>query len=94
LPYSGTVAIRYLPAGKVVGLSKLARLVDALSRRLVLQETLAADLADAVMEHLEPRGVEVEVEARHGCVECRGVRQAGTRVRAVARGGSMEGADA
>lgn len=90
LPYSGTVSIRYRPAGRVVGLSKMARLVDALSRRLVLQERLAVDIADAVMRHLGPHGVEVVVRARHGCVECRGVRQAGMWVTAVARRGSME----
>ncbi len=74
LPYSGVVTIRYRPRGRVVGLSKLARLVDALARRLVLQERLAGDIADAILEHLRPHGVEVEVRARHGCVQCRGVR--------------------
>ncbi len=90
LPVSGSVTIRYRPGGRVVGLSKLARLVDVLARRLVLQESLAADIADALMEHLAPQGVEVVVRARHGCVECRGVRQAGMRVSAVARRGKME----
>jgi GTP cyclohydrolase I len=90
LPYTGTVVIRYRPAGRVVGLSKLARLVDTLAHRLILQERLAADIADAVMRHLEPHGVEVVVRARHGCVSCRGVRQAGMRVKATARRGSTE----
>ncbi len=90
LPYSGTVAIRYRPNGRVVGLSKLPRLVDALAHRLVLQERLAADIADAVMLHLEPHGVEVVVTARHGCVECRGVRQPGMKVSAMANRGIME----
>jgi GTP cyclohydrolase I len=90
LPYSGTATIRYRPAGRVVGLSKLARLVDALARRLVLQEQLAADIADAIMVNLKPHGVEVEVRARHGCVECRGARQAGMRVTATARRGTIE----
>lgn len=90
LPYAGTVAMRYRPAGRVVGLSKMARLVDCLARRPVLQEQLAADIADAVMEYLGPHGVEVVVRARHGCVSCRGVRQAGMSVGVTARRGSME----
>lgn len=90
LPYSGSVRIRYRPAGEVLGLSKLARLVDALARRLVLQEELAAGIADAMMEHLRPRGVEVVVKARHGCVECRGVRQGCMRVTATASRGDMK----
>lgn len=90
LPYSGTVAIRYRPCGRVVGLSKLARLVDALARRLVLQERLAPDIADAMMKYLRPHGVEVEVRARHGCVQCRGVRQAEMWVTARAVRGHMK----
>jgi GTP cyclohydrolase I len=93
LPYTGTAAVRYRPAGRVVGLSKLARLVEALARRPVMQEQLAADVADAVMKHLEPHSVEVEVKARHGCVQCRGVRQAGMRVMTMARRGDMRGED-
>lgn len=80
LPYSGTASIRYRPDGRVVGLSKLARLVGSLACRAVIQEQLTADLADAVHRHLGPLGVEVVVEARHGCVGCRGVRQPGMRV--------------
>ncbi len=75
-----------------MGLSKLARLVDALSRRLVLQERLAAEVADALMQHLRPHGVEVVIGARHGCVICRGVRQAGMKVAAVARRGAIRSA--
>lgn len=89
LPYSGTASIRYRPAGRVVGLSKLARLVNALARRLVLQEQLAANIADSIMQHLGPHGVQVEVRARHGCVECRGVRQAGMWVKATTVRGDM-----
>lgn len=90
LPYGGTASIRYQPAGRVAGLSKLARLVDALARRLVLQEQLAADIADSIMRHLAPHGVEVVVTARHGCVECRGVRQSSMRVTATAVRGDMK----
>lgn len=90
LPFSGTAAVRYRPAGRVAGLSKVARLVDALARRLVLQEQLAASIADALMRHLGPHGVEVELRARHGCVECRGVRQGGMRVTAKAVRGDMK----
>ncbi len=90
LPYAGLAVVRYRPAGRVVGLSKVARLIDALARRLVLQEQLAADIAEAIMRHLKPHGVAVEVRARHGCVECRGVRQGGMRVTAKAVRGDMK----
>lgn len=90
LPYTGAVSVRYRPDGRVVGLSKVARLVDALARRLVLQEQLAADIADSIMQHLGPHGVEVVATARHGCVECRGVRQADMRVTASAIRGDVK----
>jgi GTP cyclohydrolase I len=79
LPWFGVVTIRYRPCGRVAGLSKLARLVDALARRLVLQERLAADIADAIVDHLGPHGV-----------SCRGVRQPGMRVAAKAVRGHMK----
>ena len=73
LPFFGRVHIAYLPAGKVVGLSKLSRLVDVFARRLQLQERLTRQLADAIQDVVSPRGVGVVVEARHLCVEMRGV---------------------
>lgn len=75
LPFTGTAAVAYLPKDKVVGLSKLPRLVECFSMRLQLQEKMTREIAEAVEEHLEPHGVGVYVEARHQCMACRGVRQ-------------------
>lgn len=74
-PIFGEVTVAYIPGdGKgVVGLSKLDRLVDAFGRRLQVQERLTNQIADAIVEHLEPKGVAVFVKARHMCVESRGV---------------------
>lgn len=69
----GTVTIAYIPSGKVVGLSKLARCVDAYARRLQVQERLTKQIADALVEHLSPVGVGVLVKARHMCMESRGI---------------------
>lgn len=83
LPFVGTVIIEYQPSAttnKVVGLSKLSRLVECFARRLQLQERLTGQIADAMYECLSPEYVFVEVTARHGCIECRGVRQASVRV--------------
>jgi GTP cyclohydrolase I len=87
LPFTGTVSISYLPGDRIVGLSKLARLVECFARRLTLQERMTAQVADAVHQHLKPQGVVVRVRARHGCVECRGVRQDGMKVITEARRG-------
>jgi GTP cyclohydrolase I len=73
----GTVTISYIPNGKIVGLSKLSRLADAFARRLQVQERLTAQIADALVEHLEPIGVGVLVRARHMCMESRGICQQG-----------------
>lgn len=91
LPFIGTARVAYLPAGRVVGLSKVARLVDCFARRLTLQERLTGEIADALFTHLRPVAVEVEVTARHGCVCCRGVRQARMDVVTLARRGDGEG---
>lgn len=72
----GVAHVAYIPDGKVVGLSKLDRVVDAFARRLQVQERLTNQIADAIMEHLKPKGVGVQVVARHLCVESRGVRHA------------------
>ncbi len=74
-PIRGCVHIAYLPNTKVVGISKLARLVDAYGRRLQIQERLTAELADALDHSLKPRGVAVIVEAEHACMSSRGVRK-------------------
>lgn len=73
----GTCTIAYLPQGKIVGLSKLSRLADMFARRLQVQERLTAQIADALMEHLAPKGCGVVVKARHMCMESRGIKQQG-----------------
>lgn len=76
-PFFGVVHIGYVPNRRVVGLSKLSRLVDVFSRRLQVQERLTTQIADALMTHLKPRGVGVIVQARHMCMESRGVQRVG-----------------
>jgi GTP cyclohydrolase I len=74
LPFYGKVHIGYIPSKAVVGLSKLVRLVDCFSRRLQLQERMTKQIADALNETLHPLGVVVVVQARHLCMEMRGVK--------------------
>ena len=76
LPFFGRCHIGYLPAGKVIGLSKLPRLVDVFAHRLQIQERLTRQIAEAVQRVLQPGGVAVVMEARHLCVEMRGVEKA------------------
>ena len=78
LPFIGKAHIGYLPRGKIVGLSKLARVVEALARRPQVQERLTEELADLLMAELSPRGVGVVVEASHSCMTVRGVRKPGS----------------
>ncbi|MEM9380454.1 MAG: GTP cyclohydrolase I FolE [Planctomycetota bacterium] len=75
IPIRGSADIAYLPDRRVVGISKLARVVDAFARRLQTQEALTAQIADTIVAALRPRGVAVTVRARHMCMEMRGVRQ-------------------
>jgi len=76
LPVEGTVAVAYIPDGKrVVGLSKIPRLVDALARRPHLQERMTAQIADSIVAALDPLGAAAVVRARHACMTCRGARQ-------------------
>lgn len=77
LPFHGQAHVAYLPAGKIVGLSKIARVVEAYARRLQIQERLASDIADCLMRSLKPRGVMVILEAEHLCMTMRGVQKAG-----------------
>jgi GTP cyclohydrolase I len=77
LPFFGTCHVGYLPKGKVVGLSKIPRLVGVFAHRLQLQERLTQEIAGALSEELAPRGVGVVVEARHLCMEMRGVQKPG-----------------
>jgi GTP cyclohydrolase I len=76
LPFLGRAHVAYLPNGKIVGLSKLARVVEVLSRRPQVQERMTEELADLVMEELDARGVGVVLEASHTCMTIRGVRKA------------------
>lgn len=75
LPFFGRTHIAYLPAGRVIGLSKLPRLVDVFAHRLQLQERLTRQVAEAIEDVAKPRGVAVVMEARHLCVEMRGVEK-------------------
>jgi len=76
-PFFGTADVAYVPSGKVVGLSKLVRLVDVFARRLQVQERMTAQVADALDDHLRPLGVGVVVRARHLCMESRGILRPG-----------------
>jgi GTP cyclohydrolase I len=77
LPFFGTCHVGYLPKGKVVGLSKIPRLVGVFAHRLQLQERMTKEIAEALNGTLEPKGVGVVVEARHLCLEMRGVEKPG-----------------
>ena len=81
LPFNGTVGIAYIPNGALVGLSKLARVVDVYARRLQLQERLTDQIAQSFEEHVRPKGVAVVIEAQHSCLACRGVRKSGALMR-------------
>lgn len=75
LPFGGVAHVAYIPNGRVVGLSKLARLVHCFARRLQVQERLTEQIATALMEHAKATGVGVILKAKHSCMGCRGVRQ-------------------
>src|SRR5437660_2903723 len=75
LPFIGRAHVAYLPNGKVIGLSKVARIVDVFARRLQIQENLTTQIAESLMDCLEPNGVAVVVEAKHLCMMMRGVEK-------------------
>ncbi len=77
VPILGKAHVGYLPAGRVVGISKLARLVDVFAKRMQIQEALTAQIADTIQEILKPRGVAVVIEAAHQCMTTRGIRKPG-----------------
>jgi GTP cyclohydrolase I len=80
LPFHGVAHIGYIPEGALVGISKLARAVEILARRPQLQERLTTQIADAIMEVLEPQGVGIVIEAEHLCMTMRGIRKPGSIV--------------
>lgn len=77
-PFFGRAYVGYVPAQRILGLSKISRLVEIFSRRLQVQERLTNQIADALHTHLQPLGVAVVIECRHMCMESRGVRHTGT----------------
>ena len=88
LPFHGSAHVGYVPEGRIVGVSKLARVVDVLARRPQLQERLTSQVADAIMEGLKPDGVAVVIEAEHLCMTMRGVQKPGARmITSAIRGG-------
>jgi GTP cyclohydrolase I len=79
LPFHGVAHVAYLPGERIIGLSKLARVVELFARELQLQERLTMQVADCLHKHLRPKGVGVVLEAEHLCMSLRGVHKAGTR---------------
>lgn len=80
LPFFGTAHVAYIPQGKIVGISKLARAVDIFAKRPQVQERLTSQIADAIMETVGPSGVAVVMRAEHLCMSMRGVRKPGTSI--------------
>jgi len=90
LPFHGTAHIGYLPGERIIGLSKLGRVVDLFARDLQLQERLTTQVVDWIDEHLAPRGVGVIIEATHLCMSLRGVQKAGSRTVTSSLRGSLK----
>ncbi|MCM1190437.1 MAG: GTP cyclohydrolase I FolE [bacterium] len=90
LPFFGKAHVAYLPDGKVVGLSKLARTVEIYARRLQIQERMTGQIADAVMEHLAPKGAMVVLEAEHMCMTMRGIKKPGSSTVSIATRGVFQ----
>ncbi len=90
LPFHGIAHVAYVPRGRVVGISKLARLVEAIARRPQLQERLTSQIADTLMRALEPDGVAVALEAEHLCMTMRGIKKPGSRMVTSAMRGTFQ----
>ena len=90
MPFYGKAHVAYIPNGKVAGLSKLARTVEVYAKRLQIQEQMTGQIADAMMEHLEPQGVMVMLEAEHMCMTMRGIKKPGSKTVSVACRGCFE----
>jgi len=89
MPFYGKAHIAYIPDGKVVGISKLARTVEVYARRLQLQERLCDQIADALFKELKPKGVMVMLEAEHMCMTMRGIKKPGTKTVTVSKRGDF-----
>lgn len=87
MPFYGKAHVAYIPDGKVVGLSKLARTVEVYARRLQIQEKMTGQIADAIVEHLAPQGVMVMLEAEHMCMTMRGIKKPGSKTVTIATRG-------
>jgi len=90
MPFFGQAHIAYVPNGRVVGLSKLARTVEVYARRAQIQEQMGAQIADALMQYLQPEGVMVMLEAEHLCMTMRGVKKPNSRTVSIVTRGSFE----
>jgi GTP cyclohydrolase I len=89
-PFLGVAHVAYLPSGRILGISKIARVVEIFAKRLQTQETLTAQIADAIESALRPRGVAVLIEAEHQCMSMRGVRQPGVKTITTRFTGALE----
>jgi GTP cyclohydrolase I len=89
-PFLGVAHVAYLPNGRIVGISKIARVVEIFAKRLQTQETMTAQIADAIERALRPRGVAVLIEAEHQCMSMRGVRQPGVKTITTRFTGALE----
>ena len=90
MPFYGKAHVAYIPNGKVVGLSKLARTVEVYAKRLQIQEQMTGQIADAIMKYLAPQGVMVMVEAEHMCMTMRGVKKPGSKTVSIASRGVFQ----
>lgn len=90
MPFYGKAHVAYIPNGKVVGLSKLARAVEVYARRLQIQEQMTGQIADDIMKYLAPQGVMVMIEAEHMCMTMRGIKKPGSKTVSIAVRGVFE----